>query len=216
MPTADSAGRLDVLAHDRASAPRRQPVPLALLPERVDEQVLAGRRAHLEALLLGVLGLLGHRQVRMGRLGPAHQPALREHDVELVDVAEPGLDVQNIGPRRRACRRARRRAGIGRRRSSRRRPGTRACAARARPGSRRQAGIDLEERELTKLRCAIDPSRNSGGHLGHLSIDRRIRRCPTILQIGTTPRPLPLSPAGRRILFLRPKRFAGLPAVGRL
>ena len=79
---------LDVLLHDLPALVRGHRVPLARLDERVDEQVAAVGRADLQARLVGVLRRLGHRQVGVGLGAPLHQPALGEHDVELVDALE--------------------------------------------------------------------------------------------------------------------------------
>ena len=79
------AADADVLLHDLVALLRRQPVPLARLHERIDEQVLRVLGAHLEARLVGVLGGLGHGEERVGHRAPLHQATLREHHVELVD-----------------------------------------------------------------------------------------------------------------------------------
>ena len=83
-----AAADRDVLAHDAHALLGRKAVPLALLLERIHEQVLVLAGVDLEPVLLGVLGLLGHREVGVGRVGPSHQAALAQHDVELVDVGE--------------------------------------------------------------------------------------------------------------------------------
>ena len=81
----------------------------------------------------------------------AHQPALTEHDVELVDVGKPGARSTASGRCRRACRPASMRGGTGPRRSCRRPRRTRACAP---PALRRQAPpgrVHLQERELDDI-----------------------------------------------------------------
>ena len=85
-----AAAGLDVAAHDPHPLLAGQAVPLALLPHRVDDQVLAlGPLARGQRLaLVGVDRLLGHRQVRVRDLRPAHQPGLVEQHVELVDRVE--------------------------------------------------------------------------------------------------------------------------------
>jgi hypothetical protein len=75
----------DVLLHDPPALLRIEPVPLARLHERIDEEVLRVRGANFEARLVGVLGRLGHRQIGVRRRAPGHQPALGQDDVELVD-----------------------------------------------------------------------------------------------------------------------------------
>ena len=135
------AADLDVLLHDPPALLGIERVPGAGLDEGVDEEVLRVRGADLQARLVGVLRGLRHREVRVRDLRPLHEPALREHDVELVDAIEVlRLREQHEIGSRRACRRSRTRAAGGRRRSRRRRPRTRACgpAARRRPtGARR-------------------------------------------------------------------------------
>ena len=84
-----AAADLDVAFHDPPALLRRQPVPAALLDHRVEEEVLALGDADLRPrLLLGVGRALGHREERVGRLGPFRQAALAEHDVEGVEVVE--------------------------------------------------------------------------------------------------------------------------------
>ncbi len=84
-----AAADLDVAFHDPAALLRRQPVPAPLLDHRVEEEVLALGGADLRPrLLLGVGRAFGHREERVGRLGPFRQAALAEHDVEGVDVVE--------------------------------------------------------------------------------------------------------------------------------
>ena len=86
-----AAADLDVAFHDPPALLRRQPVPAALLDHRVEEEVLALGGADLRPrLLLGVGRAFGHREERVGRLGPFRQAALAEHDVEGVDVVEVG------------------------------------------------------------------------------------------------------------------------------
>ena len=87
---------------------------------------------------------------------PLHQPALGEHDVELVDAVEVlGLgDEHQVGVAAGADEREAPAAG-GRRRSPRRRRGTRACRSRAL--GRVQAppgGVDLQERVLDEVTVA--------------------------------------------------------------
>ena len=84
-----AAADLDVAFHDPAALLRRQAVPAALLDHRVEEQVLALGDADLRPrLLVGVGRAFGHREERVGRLGPFRQAALAEHDVEGVQVVE--------------------------------------------------------------------------------------------------------------------------------
>ncbi len=84
-----AAADLDVIGHDPPALLERQPVPLALLVERVDEEVLAVRDADLRPRLGVRVGRgLGHREVGVRRLGPAGEAALGEDDVEGVQVLE--------------------------------------------------------------------------------------------------------------------------------
>ena len=86
-----AAADLDVAFHDPPALLRRQPVPAALLDHRVEEEVLALGDADLRPrLLLGVGRAFGHREERVGRLGPFRQAALAEDDVEGVEVVEVG------------------------------------------------------------------------------------------------------------------------------
>jgi hypothetical protein len=82
------AADLDVLLHDPPPLVGRQPVPLAALHERIDEQVTALEAARHGALLVAVLRRLAQPEERVGLRRPLHQPALRQHDVELVDAVE--------------------------------------------------------------------------------------------------------------------------------
>ena len=84
-----AAADRDVLGHHPAALLERQPVPLALLVERVDDAVLALGGADLGPRLRVRVGRgLGHRQVGVGDRHPLRQPALGEDDVEGVDVVE--------------------------------------------------------------------------------------------------------------------------------
>ena len=84
-----AAGDRDVVAHDAHALVVAEPVPLALLPHWIDDQETVVGRARRERLrLVRVDGLLRHREVRVGDLAPAHQPALIEDDVQLVDRVE--------------------------------------------------------------------------------------------------------------------------------
>ena len=154
-----------MLAHDVHALVAGQQVPLARLDERVDEEVLRVLRADLEARLLGVLGLLRHREVRVGRRRPAHEPGLGEDDVELVDRVERGGlgEEHEVGVAARAHERERPQEVVGGEVLARRqdlllvgRPLPRVQAA---PGR-----VDLEERVLDELSAwHVDCSVNYGG-----------------------------------------------------
>ena len=82
------AAERDVLLHDPVALLGGQRVPRARLDEGVDEEVFRVRGPDLQARLLGVLRDLRHREVRVGDGRPLHEPALTQHDVELVDALE--------------------------------------------------------------------------------------------------------------------------------
>ena len=79
------------MIRQRSSRPRRY--HSRVLTNGIDEEVAGVRGADLEAGLVGVLRRLRHRQVGVGLRAPLHQPALGEHDVELVDA----LEVRGLG-----------------------------------------------------------------------------------------------------------------------
>ena len=121
-----AAADLDVLGHHPAALLERQPVPLALLVERVDDAVLALGGADLRTRLgLRVGRRLGHRQIGVGDRHPlARGRSARARRGRCGCPRAPGSGRAASGRCRRACRRLSRRAGCGRRRSPRRRRGT--------------------------------------------------------------------------------------------
>ena len=170
-----AAADLDVLGHHPPALLERQPVPLALLVERVDEQVLALGRADLRpGLGLRIRRRLGHRQIGVGDRHPLREAALGEHDVEGVDVLQHRALAQRAAGRcPRGCRPWSRRAGSGPGRSPRRRRGTRlypAPALRRRGAARR---VELEKRELRE-RAVGAAIRGDGSRSG--ACGRRPRR----------------------------------------
>src|ERR1039458_1844540 len=79
---------LDVPLHDSPALLCGQRIPGARLHERVHEYVLPPEPPRRRALVFGVLGLLPHPQKRVRDLRPLHQPALSQHNVQLVDAIE--------------------------------------------------------------------------------------------------------------------------------
>ena len=86
----EAAADLGVLAHRAAAVLQRQRVPLALLHERVDDEVGRAARDHpaVLALLLEVLGGARGREVGVRRLEPAGERRRVQVGLELAQILE--------------------------------------------------------------------------------------------------------------------------------
>ncbi len=130
-----------------------QPVPLARLHERVDEQVLARARRGPRARLVGVLRRLGHRQERVGRRRPSPSGPLwasTTWNSWMRSRFSAWLSsIRSASPRVPTSENARSRRSSPK--SSQAARNSRLCCARSDSGRRRQAGSTLQERVLDEV-----------------------------------------------------------------
>ena len=138
-------------------------------------------RGH-EALLVGVLRALAHPEERVRAACPLHQPALRQHDVELVDASRfsaSATSMRSASPRV-PTRRERLQQMVGRRSPRRRRANSRLCAARSVGVEAPPGGVDLQERVLDEV-----PVRHSGVSIGQYLRRRHAHRpgVPVLLDV---------------------------------
>ena len=173
-----AAAHLDVVVHDPLALLEGQAVPLALLVEGIDEEVLAVGDADLRAGLGVRVGRgLRHRQVGVGGGRPAGEAALAEHDVEGVDVLEDRAlaEQQQVGVAAGADRRIRsQRAVLGEVLAGGQELGLvgRPLLGDAPP----PGGVELEERELDERAAGHETKVNGGRARGRGAVVRLRRR----------------------------------------